>query len=75
MGSGWMSRWWLLAVLAVVVGVMYPVVGASPRFQACIRDHKNDAEYRLLHEGNAVTVRLTRYRLQAVCIGTWASGL
>jgi hypothetical protein len=65
------TKWWWLAGLAAVIGVMYPVVGASPRFQSCIRTHKNDPEYSVLHDGNAVTVRLTRYRLQAVCISSW----
>jgi multisubunit Na+/H+ antiporter MnhB subunit len=68
------SRWWLVAGLVAMIAVMYPAVGSSPRFQSCIRDHKNDPEYHVLHEGNAVTVRLTRYRLQATCIARWATG-
>lgn len=71
MDTGWMFKWWVAAVVVVVLA-LYPVVSASPRFASCIRDHKNDATYRVLHDGNAVTVRLTRYRLQAVCIAHWA---
>jgi hypothetical protein len=51
---------------------LWRTVDRSPVFKACIREHKNDPAYHVLHDGGPITSRATRLVLQSDCIRDWA---